>query len=161
MKKECTSDEARVKAEAYCAVSEHCKDEVFRKLEQWGAPADSFEPIIQHLEEENYLDEQRYAIAFVRDKYRFNQWGKMKISQALKLKHVPSGCISRAMQEIDEEEYRVILASLLRKKRQGIKANNEYERNGKLIRFAIGHGYEMDEILRCIQQMGFDDGDME
>lgn len=161
MKKECTSDEARVKAEAYCAVSEHCKDEVFRKLEQWGAPADSFEPIILHLEEENYLDEQRYAIAFVRDKYRFNQWGKMKISQALKLKHVPSDCISRAMQEIDEEEYRVILASLLRKKRQGIKANNEYERNGKLIRFAIGHGYEMDEILRCIQQMGFDDGDME
>lgn len=161
MKKECTPDEARVKAEAYCAVTEHCKDEVLRKLEQWGAPADAYESIIQHLEEENFLDEQRYAIAFVRDKYRFNQWGKMKISQALKLKHVPSSCISKAMQEIDEEEYGAILASLLRKKRQGIKANNEYERNGKLIRFAVGHGYEMDEILRCIQQMGFDDGDME
>lgn len=161
MKKECTPDEARVKAEAYCAATEHCKDEVLRKLEQWGAPADAYESIIQHLEEENYLDEQRYAIAFVRDKYRFNQWGRMKIAQALKLKHVPSSCISKAMQEIDEEEYGAILASLLRKKRQGIKANNEYERNGKLIRFAVGHGYEMDEILRCIQQMGFDDGDME
>lgn len=161
MKKECTPDEARVKAEAYCAATEHCKDEVLRKLEQWGAPADAYESIIQHLEEGNFLDEQRYAIAFVRDKYRFNQWGKMKITQALKLKHVSSSCISKAMQDIDEEEYGAILVSLLRKKRQGIKANNEYERNGKLIRFAVGHGYEMDEILRCIQQMGFDDGDME
>ena len=161
MKKELNEKEARVKAEAYCSVAERCRMDVVGKLYQWGVAESCMDGIISHLEREGFLDSLRYAKAFVRDKYRFNQWGKMKISQALKLKHVPSGCISRAMQEIDEEEYRVILASLLRKKRQGIKVNNEYERNGKLIRFAIGHGYEMDEILRCIQQMGFDDGDME
>ena len=161
MKKELNEKEARVKAEAYCSVAERCRMDVIGKLYQWGVAESCMDGIISHLEREGFLDSLRYAKAFVRDKYRFNQWGRMKISQALKLKHVPSGCISKAMQEIDEEEYRVILASLLRKKRQGIKANNEYERNGKLIRFAIGHGYEMDEILRCIQQMGFDDGDME
>lgn len=161
MKKECTTDEALAKAEAYCSVAEHCKDEVLRKLEQWGAPVDSFEPIIRHLEKENYLDEQRYAIAFARDKYRFNQWGKVKISQALKLKHVPSKCISVALQEIDEEEYESILASLLRKKSLSIKANNAYERNGKLVRFAVGHGYGMEEVFRCMQRMGYGDGDME
>lgn len=161
MRKECTADEARVKAEAYCSVSEHCKDDVLRKLEQWGAPAGSYEPIVEHLEKEKYLDEERYACAFVRDKYRFNQWGRVKIAQALKLKHVPSRYISMAMQEIDEGEYKDILVSLLRKKHQGIKANNEYERNGKLIRFAVGHGYEMEEVLQCIRQMGYDDGDLE
>ena len=157
MKKECTSDEARVKAEAYCAVSEHCKDEVFRKLEQWGAPADSFEPIIQHLEEENYLDEQRYAIAFVRDKYRFNQWGRMKIVQSLRQKHLSSADILVAMEEIDEEEYSLFLEHLLERKLLGIKAKNSFERNGKLVRYAVSRGYEMDEILNCLKRIGCDD----
>lgn len=161
MKKGCTTDEARIKAEAYCSLSEHCKEDVFRKLEQWGAPVDSYESIMLHLEKEKFVDEQRYAIAFVRDKYRFNQWGKIKIAQALKMKHIPSEAVALAMQEIDENEYLAILTLLLQKKMPSIKAANPYERNGKLIRFAAGHGYGMAEILQCIRQLGCEDGDWE
>ena len=77
------------------------------------------------------------------------------------MKHIPSDCISDAMDEIDEEEYLSVLASLLQKKMRSVKAVNDYERNGKLIRFAAGHGYEMDDILQCLKQIGGGDGDMD
>lgn len=161
MKRECTEDMARLKAEAYCSAAEHCKDDVYRKLEQWGVSVEARGSIIDHLVKERFIDEQRYATAFVRDKYRFNQWGRIKIVQALRMKHIASGCISVAMEEVDDEEYLSILTSLLQKKRKGVKGANEYERNGKLIRFAAGHGYDMEEILRCMKRIGCEDGDLE
>ena len=161
MKKECSAEEARMKAEAYCALSEHCRQEVLTKLQQWGAPSEAWEFILVHLEEKGFLNEQRYASFYVRDKYRFNQWGRIKISQALRMKQVASASISLAMEEIDEEEYLSILTSLLKKKMRTVKASNDYERNGKLIRFAAGHGYEMDVILSCLRRMGCDDEYME
>ena len=161
MKKECTAEEARSKAEAYCSLAERCTDDVLRKLEQWGAPAEAHASIVESLKKERYLDEQRYAIAFVRDKYRFSQWGRVKISQALRMKHVVSEYIHTALEEIDEEEYTSVLTSLLQKKQRSVKAANDYERNGKIIRFALSHGYDMGEILRCMKQMGCEDEYME
>ena len=161
MKKEMSAEEARLKAEAYCSLSEHCKSEVLGKLQQWGAPEKTWEAILNHLEKERYVDESRYATFFVRDKYRFNQWGRIKIAQALRMKHIPSACIDEAMDEIDEQEYLNILTSLLKKKVRSIKESNDYERNGKLVRFAAGHGYEIGDILLCMKRMGYDDEYME
>lgn len=161
MKKEMSAEEARLKAEAYCSLSEHCKSEVLGKLQQWGAPEETWEAILNHLEKERYVDESRYATFFVRDKYRFNQWGRIKIAQAMRMKHIPSACIDEAMEEIDEQEYLNILTSLLKKKVRSIKASNDYERNGKLVRFAAGHGYEIGDILLCMKRMGYDDEYME
>lgn len=161
MKKEMSAEEARLKAEAYCSLSEHCKSEVLGKLQQWGAPEKTWEAILNHLEKERYVDESRYATFFVRDKYRFNQWGRIKIAQSLRMKHIPSACIDEAMEEIDEQEYLNILTSLLKKKVRSIKASNDYERNGKLVRFAAGHGYEIGGILLCMKRMGYDDEYME
>ena len=158
MKKECTENEARLKAEAYCVAAERCTDDVLHKLEQWGLSTSLHELVIEHLKKERYVDDARYAVAYVRDKYRFNQWGRIKISQTLKMKHIDSWSIALALQEIDEEEYLAILMSLLRKKAKGVKASNKYERNGKLVRFAASHGYEMDTILRCMEQMEDEDG---
>ena len=161
MKKELSAEEARLKAEAYCSLSEHCKSEVLGKLQQWGATEETWEAILNHLEKERYVDESRYATFFVRDKYRFNQWGRVKIAQVLRMKHIPSVCIDEAMEEIDEQEYLNILTSLLKKKVRSIKASNDYERNGKLVRFAAGHGYEIGDILLCMKRMGYDDEYME
>lgn len=157
MKKECTEEEGRLKAEAYCSVAERCTDDVLRKLGQWGVPDESYDRIMDALRKERYVDDQRYAVAFVRDKYRFNQWGRIKISQALRMKHIALEHISAALDEIDEEEYESVLISLLQKKNRSVKANSEYERNGKLMRFAASHGYDMGEILRCMKQMGCED----
>jgi regulatory protein len=124
-------------------------------------PSDAYDAIVSHLIKEKYIDQHRFAVAFVRDKYRFNQWGRIKIAQALRMKHVASDAISEALDEIDEEEYEDILTSLLQKKSRSVKANSEYERNGKLIRFAASHGYDMGEIFRCMKRMGYEDESME
>lgn len=157
MKNECTVEEARLKAEAYCAMSEHCTDDVCRKLEQWGAPLAAYESILEHLKKEKYVDDARYAIAFVKDKYRFNQWGRMKIVQALRLKQIASVEINQALEEIDDTEYSDILMSVIRRKLPTIKAVNDYERKGKLVRFAAGRGYEVEKILQCLKRIGYDD----
>lgn len=157
MKNECTVEEARLKAEAYCAMSEHCTDDVCRKLEQWGAPLAAYDSILEHLKKEKYVDDARYAIAFVKDKYRFNQWGRMKIVQALRLKQIASVEINQALEEIDDTEYSDILMSVIRRKLPTIKAVNDYERKGKLVRFAAGRGYEVEKILQCLKRIGYDD----
>lgn len=154
MKKEMDEMEARVKAEVYCSVAERCRMDVVGKLYQWGIDESQMNEIVSHLEKEGFVDSLRYAKAFVRDKYRFNQWGRVKISQALKMKQIASSEISLALEEIDEEEYGKTLETLLAKKLKTIKAATDFERNGKLIRFAASHGYEMDEIrcrMKCLE----------
>jgi regulatory protein len=148
---------ARYKAEAYCCTTEHCIAEVQAKLPGWGADEQEAAAIIAHLLKERYIDETRYATAFVRDKYRFNQWGRIKIQQALRMKHIPAIDIADALAAIDEEEYLDNLRQLIAQKRRSVKAASDYERNAKLIRFAVGRGYEMGEILKCVKAPEFDD----
>ena len=161
MKKEMSENEARFKAEAYCSITEHCRAEVMEKLYQWGVPPVWMDGILNHLEQEGYIDSLRYAKAFVRDKYRFNQWGRIKITQSLRQKHLASTDIVVAMEEIDEEEYFSVLEHLIARKLPSIKAKNSFERNGKLVRFAASRGYEMNEILRCMKRLGCDDSAFE
>lgn len=156
MKEELSENEAKYKAEAYCSSMERCVADVEAKLEQWGATPEIKEKVIGHLLKEKYIDQRRFCAAFVRDKYRFNQWGRIKINQALRLKKIPLDVIAAGMEEIDEQEYREILAALIEQKKKSVKARSEYERNTKLIRFAIGKGFEMEAVLRCVKQVDFD-----
>lgn len=149
-----TEDELRYKAEAYCAQAERCESEVARKLRLWGSSEESLSSIMAHLYKENYLDTDRYCRAFVRDKYRLAHWGSTKIAQALRLKQLPAAAITDALTEIEKEEYDHILLRLLEQKKKSIKARNEYERNTKLIRFALGRGYQMRDILKYIDYDG-------
>ena len=155
--KEYTEAELKYKAEAYCSGAEHCPSEVEKKLVQWGGTSETIESIMLHLFKERYLDTARYCRFFVRDKYRFNQWGRMKISQALRMKQLSSNDIDVAMNEIDDEEYHSILVSLLKQKARSIKAGTAYERNAKLIRYAVGRGFLMDEILQHVKQIEQDE----
>ena len=154
--KEYTEAELKCKAETYCSGAERCPSEVEKKLIQWGGTSETIETIMLHLFKERYLDTARYCRFFVRDKYRFNQWGRMKISQALRMKQLSSNDINVAMDEIDDEEYHAILATLLKQKARSIKSATIYERNAKLIRFAVGRGFLMDEILQHIKQVDYD-----
>ena len=157
MKKECTEEQARLKAEAYCVGAERCTNDVLRKLKQWGLPEKLHESVIDHLKKERYIDDTRFAIAFVRDKYRFNQWGIIRLVMELEYRNIDKPSIKLALKEIDKEEYLSILTELLRKKNLSIETDNEYERKGKLLRFAASHGYEMDAILQSMERMKDED----
>lgn len=153
--RELTETEMRAKAEAFCAAAEHCPSEVREKLSRWGADDDAQERILGHLTKEKYIDTARYCKAFVRDKYRFAHWGRIKIAQMLRMRGLAAEDIAAGMEEIDEEEYSLILKDLLRKRQKSITGRNDYERNAKLIRFAAGRGFATSEILRHIK--GADD----
>ncbi|MCD8031278.1 MAG: RecX family transcriptional regulator [Bacteroides sp.] len=145
-----TETEALQRAASYCSAAEHCRTEVFDKLQKWSIPYDGIERILTYLEREGYLDEERYCRAFVKDKYRFDKWGRRKIAQALHLKKIASACVDKCLREIDQEEYQQGLRKLLEAKRRSIRAGDDYQRNAKLIRFALGRGFEMNEIRACL-----------
>lgn len=152
-----TENELTVKAERYCVSAERCPSDVEEKLQKWGASSETINRIMARLVKERYVDANRFCRFFVRDKYRFNQWGRMKIVQALRMKHFSSEEINAGLEEIDMEEYDDILRNLLKKKAANINAASDYERNNKLIRFAIGKGFTIDEIMRHIKPGDFDE----
>lgn len=154
--KELTENEALGKVAAYCSVAEHCVSEVVAKLESWNMAGEAVERIIERLIKEKYIDEIRYCRCFVKDKLRFNKWGKVKIGLALRQKQIPSEVIALSLDAIDEDEYQRILLELIAAKRKSVKAKSDYELNGKLIRFALGRGFDMDTVQRCLKQLGSD-----
>lgn len=148
--KNITEAEALSKAAAYCSTTEHCRSEIYDKLHRWGMSGSAINRILQHLEDEKYIDEERFCRAFIRDKYRLAKWGKVKISQALQHKKIPYSAFRSLLDEVDEEEYLSILSNLLADKRRSTKADNQYQLDGKLIRFALSRGFEMKDIRRCM-----------
>ena len=150
--------EALSRVASYCSTAEYCRAEISEKLQRWGLPYDAVDRILNHLEDEKYIDEERFCRAFVNDKYRFAKWGKVKIAQALQLKKIPRNVYWRYLNGIDEEEYLSILKGLLTTKRKSIHAENEFDRNGKLIRFALSRGFEMKDICHCIQSSDENEG---
>lgn len=151
-----TEDELKYKAEVYCSASEHCPSEVEAKLKQWGADEDMVEHIMEHLQKERYVDTLRFCCAFVRDKYRFAHWGRMRIVKELRMKRLPAEDISKGLEEIDEKEYAEGLQDLLDRKGRTVSGRNEYERKAKLIRFAVGKGFTPDEVMRYVKTDEFE-----
>lgn len=145
-----TTDEILYKLAARCSTSEQCLSDVEAKLKRYDLSEEERTRILQHLVEEKYIDDKRYAEAFVRDKYRFNKWGRIKIAQGLRMKGIDNGTVNEAMGVIDEAEYLHILRELIKAKRKSIRGKSDYEVNGKLIRFAIGRGFEFAAIRSCM-----------
>ena len=145
-----TADEILYKLAAKCSTSEQCLSDIETKLTRYDLPDEEKTRILKHLVEEKYIDDSRYAEAFVRDKYRFNKWGRIKIAQGLRMKGIDNDTISSAMEAIDEDEYLGILRDLIKAKRKSTRGKNDYEINGKLMRFATGRGFEYAAIRQCL-----------
>jgi len=139
------------KSSAYCALCERATSEVKEKLQKWSVQDIDIEKIIQKLIEEDFLNEQRYCNAFVKDKFRFNRWGKTKIAYMLSQKNVSKECVSQALDNIDEEEYLSVLADLLKSKIKSIKETDKFQKEQKLFRFAASRGFENDVIKFVIR----------
>ena len=155
--KEYSENELKNKAESYCSNSEHCSIEVENKLKQWGAPDETIRSIMVHLLKERYIDNKRFCQAFVHDKYKFNRWGRQRIRQELRMKQLEEADIACGMEEIDEKEYMDGLKELLLNKNKGVKAKNDYERAQKLMRYAVGRGFLIEEVAQCIKHVTADE----
>ena len=150
MKKEITEQEAYLQLAALCAQAEHCEQEMRDKMKRWEIDTTVQDRVLQRLIEERYIDNERYARAFVKDKIRYNKWGRRKVQQALWMKHIDLDIQQRVLDEIEEKEYLDVLRPLLKQKRKSIKADSDYELNQKLVRFALSRGFTFDIIRQCI-----------
>ena len=145
-----TAQEAYLQLAALCAQAEHCEQEMRDKMKRWEIDESVQNQVIGRLTKERYIDNERYARAFVKDKIRYNKWGRRKVQQALWLKRIDEEIQQRVLDEIDEKEYLNVLRPLLKQKRKSIKAQSDYELNQKLVRFALGRGFTFDIIRQCL-----------
>jgi len=148
--KQKTEQEAYLTLAALCAQAEHCQWEMVEKMRKWEIPEEAQARIMERLVKERYVDDERFARAFAKDKVRYNKWGRRKVEQALWQKHIDEDIRKNVLNEIDDEEYLSVLRPLLKQKRKSIKAQNDYELNQKLMRFALGRGFTFDTIKQCI-----------
>jgi regulatory protein len=148
--KQKTEQEAYLTLAALCAQAEHCQWEMVEKMRKWEIPEEAQARIMERLVKERYVDDERFARAFAKDKVRYNKWGRRKVEQALWQKHIDEDIRKNVLNEIDDEEYLSVLLPLLKQKRKSIKAQNDYELNQKLMRFALGRGFTFDIIKQCI-----------
>ena len=160
MTKEKTEQEAYLQLAAACAQAEHCELEMRDKMKRWGMDPEAQNRVVERLTKERYIDNERYARAFVKDKVRYNKWGRRKVQQALWMKRIDDDIQQRVLDEIDDEEYLKVLVPLLKQKRKSIKAANDYELNQKLVRFALSRGFDYGIIRQCLdvdEEMDIDD----
>jgi regulatory protein len=140
-------------AAKYCSTAERCRKEVRDKLVGWGMKEEAIETAIDALEEQQFIDEARYAGYFVRDKLKFNQWGRIKIAYALRNKQLPDTVIRESLSAIDDDEYTAILDKLVRQKAASIGNIKSAQGKGKLLRFAAQRGFTSEEIYDAIDRM--------
>lgn len=145
-----TEDQAFQKLSALCARAEHCSHEMAEKMRKWNMADDAVARVMERLTKERYVDDERYCRFFVRDKIRYNKWGRRKVEQALYMKRIPGDIAVRVLDEVDPDVYADILRPLLAAKRKTTKAASDYELNSKLTRFALGRGFTPDVIRRCL-----------
>ena len=145
-----TEQEAYLTLAALCAQAEHCQHEMLEKMRRWEVPETVQVRVMAKLIKERYVDDERYAQAFVKDKIRYNTWGRRKVEQGLWQKRIDEDIRKRVLDEVDDNEYLDVLRPLLKQKRKTIKAKNDYELNQKLMRFAMGRGFTFNLIRQCL-----------
>ena len=141
------------RATTLCSQREYCIEEIRSKLLQWGASDTDCESIINTLVKENFINERRYAGAFVRDKFKYNKWGRIKIAALLRIKKIPPEIINSALNEIDNDSYYNTLREMIMSHRTKVKAKNQYDLKGKLLRYGLSKGFESNLLYDILNDI--------
>ncbi len=147
-----TFKEALIKASGICAKQEKCIADIEKKLFDWKVEPEIREKVIDQLIREKFIDEERYTKFFIKDKFTFNRWGKIKIKWQLKSKNIYGSHVDKELNNINIEEYRETLISLLKNKRKSIKDSDKYKIKSSLIRYGSSRGFEPDLIYQVIDE---------
>lgn len=141
---------AQDRAMYICSKAEKCKSDIRKKLYDWKSNPEHHEKIIAELVKQQYIDEERYTNYYVRDKFKFNKWGKIKIRSMLFQKQLPEQIIDEALNQIDGKEYLEMLKSVIKQKLKSLKEKDPNKKKSKLIQFASSRGFEPGLILNIL-----------
>ena len=149
-----TKEQAYQKAKHYCAYQERCHSEVKEKLYGFGLYKKDVEELMSNLVEENYLNEERFAIQFAGGRFRIKHWGKVKIKYELRQKQISDYCIKKALSSIDEKDYERTLLKLFTEKKKTLKSEkNIFVRKRKISDYLMGKGFETDRISELLKTL--------
>ncbi len=148
-----TYSQALEKLKYFCAYQERSHSDVEKKLFEYPLTEEERENIIAELISENYLNEERFAIAFTEGKFRIKKWGKQKIKSKLKEKKVSDYCIQKGLKALEDEEYIDTLQQIIQQKYTNTKAPSSYQRKAKTARYCIQKGYESALVWEYINQL--------
>jgi len=148
-----TVNEATKILEYFCAYQERCHKEVENKLTELRMIPEAKEQIILHLLENNFLNEERFAKAFVRGKFNFKKWGKIKIKNELKFRNISSYNIKVSLKEIDDDLYQETIQEVAQKKVNLIRDPNSFKKKQKLIKYLLSKGYESEFVYKIANEL--------
>lgn len=148
---------ALLKAQKHCAYQERSQQEVRNKLFEWGLHSADVENAIVELISANFIKEERFALQLANGKFRIKHWGKVKITQALKLHKVSAYCIKKALQQIPDDDYEKSLRKILEKKRNSVPGKLTPLKARKLAHFAQSKGYESALIWKVLKIDNFEE----
>jgi regulatory protein len=151
--KQISEEEAFQKIRHYCAYQERCHSEVKEKLYSYGLHKASVEKILSGLVEDNYLNEERFAIQFAGGKFRTKQWGRVKIKHALQQKRLGTYCIKIALRQIDDDDYISTLKKLATAKWISLKGEQYLNRYSKAHNYLLQKGYEPTLIQSVLSDL--------
>lgn len=153
-KKWLTPEQAYQKIKHYCGYQERSHAEVKEKLYSFGLWKSDVETLLSRIIEEDYLNEERFARAFVGGRFRMKQWGRVKIKYELKQKQVSEYNIKKAMKEISEEDYQDIFNKLFASKLESLSSEkNVPTRKRKMLDYMLQKGYERDMIMSKLNEL--------
>ena len=154
-----TEQEAYLRLAALCAQAEHCEYEMQEKMRRWEIADDAQARVMQRLITERYVDDERFARAFANDKVKYNKWGRRKVEAALWQKGISSDIYAPVLDAVDRELYADTLLPLLKAKQRTVTGRTAYERHYKLLRYAIGRGFDVELAKQCLDQIEKDNDD--
>ncbi len=131
-----------------CSKAEKCSADLISGFKKSGMNEDEIGAAIDYLKNEKFIDDKRYAVHFVSDKFRLNKWGRVKIAYMLRQKHIDEKLIEDSLTYIADEDYERTLRELLIGKAKSIKGSSSFERKGRLVNFAQSRGFESDIAYR-------------
>lgn len=138
-----------LKAQSYCSRAEKCESDVRTYLYKLHVASETIEKIVNSLKEDKFVDNERYARAFVSDAFKFNKWGRLKIRQALLAKGISDKIMAEPLSEIDEAEYMSLLESLVKAKLKSVRGDDEYKVKASVFRFAYNRGFEPELVEKA------------
>jgi len=146
-------EKALQRAAGLCSQQEQCSSGIREKLRLWKVSEPNIEKIIRKLKEEKFIDDERFAGFYAKDKFRFNGWGRIRISHMLRQKKIGEEEIEDALSQISDEDWYGTCFELLRNKSATLQEKDPFKRRGKLFRFVAGRGFEPDLIYRALDQL--------
>lgn len=136
-----------------CARGERSTGDAMRLMRTWGVPEGERQAVVDKLVAQRFIDNSRYAELYVREKSHLSGWGARKIAMQLRMKCVEKEVIAVALATIDRDEQSDRLAEKLRRKMRTTKAQSDYEMRGKLLRYALGLGYDYDDANTALDKI--------